>query len=110
MKRILVAVAFAIAVFSSTWAGEIFGKVVVDGTPAADGTAVEIKCGEKSFPATKTGKGGAYHFAVDATGKCVVTVKVKDQAASLEIASYDEPVQVDIVLETKDGKVTARRK
>ena len=30
--------------------------------------------------------------------------------ASLKIAAYDEPVECDIMLETKDGKLSARRK
>jgi hypothetical protein len=36
--------------------------------------------------------------------------RLKGQSANLEIATYDDPVQVDIVLETKDGKLSARRK
>jgi len=30
--------------------------------------------------------------------------------ASVDIASYDDPVQCDLVLESKDGKLTVRRK
>jgi hypothetical protein len=37
-------------------------------------------------------------------------VTQKGQSASLEVVSYDEGAQADIVLETKDGKLTARRK
>jgi hypothetical protein len=37
-------------------------------------------------------------------------VSVKGQSASLGIASYEEAVQIDLVLETKDGKPALRRK
>jgi hypothetical protein len=33
-----------------------------------------------------------------------------DASADLGIASYDDPVQVDIALEVKEGRLTARRK
>jgi hypothetical protein len=39
-----------------------------------------------------------------------MTVTYKQQSASLEIASYDDAVQVDIVLEMKDGALAARRR
>lgn len=110
MKRIVGILASLALVSSAAFAGEVFGKVTSAGAAVGEGTSVEIKCGGKTFPATKTDKAGAYHFGVDATGKCTISVKQKDQTASLEIAAYDEPVQVDIVLEMKDGKLTARRK
>jgi hypothetical protein len=110
MKRWIGILASAALLSSAAWAGEIYGKITTAGAAVAEGTSVEIQCGGKSFPATKTDKAGAYHFGVEATGKCTISVKQKDQSASLEIAAYDEPVQVDIVLEMKDGKLTARRK
>ena len=110
MRRVLGILAAAALVSSDAFAGEIFGKITSAGAAVSEGTSVEVKCGDKSFPATKTDKAGSYHFGVEATGKCTISVKQKDQTASLEIAAYDEPVQVDIVLEMKDGKLTARRK
>jgi len=110
MKRMVVTLALLALVSSAAFAGEVYGKITTTGAAVAEGTPVEIKCGSKAFPATKTDKAGAYHFGVDVTGKCTISVKQKDQTASLEIAAYDEPVQVDIVLEMKDGKLTARRK
>jgi hypothetical protein len=110
MKRIVGMLGLLALVSSAALAGEIYGKITTARAAVTEGTGVEIKCGDKTFPATKTDKAGAYHFGVPATGKCTVSVKQKDQTASLEIAVYDEPVQVDIVLEMKDGKLTARRK
>jgi hypothetical protein len=110
MRRFAAVLVSAFLLASAAQAGEIYGKITSAGAAVAEGTAVEIKCGGKAFPATKTDKAGGYHFGVDATGKCTIAVKQKDQTATLEIAAYDEPVQVDIVLEMKDGKLTARRK
>jgi hypothetical protein len=47
---------------------------------------------------------------VKESGKCTLTVAYKGQSASLEVVSYDDPVQMDLVAETKDGKLAARRK
>jgi hypothetical protein len=94
---------------SAALAGEVYGKIT-EGGAAAAGASVEAKCGDKSFPAAAADKSGSYHLVLDKTGKCTLTVKHKDQSASLDIASYDEAVQVDIALEVKEGKLTARRK
>jgi hypothetical protein len=110
MKRILAVLVLVLPLSSAAWAGEIFGKLVVAGAPVEDGTSIAAKCGDKTFPPVKTGKGGSYHLAIDATGKCTLMVTYKNQSASLEVASYEEPVQVDIVLEMKDGKLAAHRK
>jgi hypothetical protein len=39
-----------------------------------------------------------------------LTVTQAGTAATLEVVSYDEGTQADIVLEMKDGKLTARRR
>ena len=91
-------------------AGEIYGKVTLNGTAVGEGTEVSAKCGAKSYPAVKTDKGGSYNLVVAETGKCVLTVAQKGQSVTLEVASYDDAAQADIVLETKDGALTARRR
>jgi len=68
------------------------------------------KCGDKVYPAAKTDKTGTYHVAVAEKGKCSLTLTYKGQSPSIEVASYDEGVQVDLVLEAKDGQYAARRK
>jgi hypothetical protein len=95
---------------SAAWAGEVYGKILAGQTPVGDAATVEAKCGDKVYPAVATDTSGGYHLVLDSTGKCVLTVKHKTMSAALDIASYDDPVQVDIVLETKDGRLTARRK
>jgi hypothetical protein len=95
---------------SAASAGEIYGTVSEGGKPVADGTTVAVKCGDKAYPAVKTDKTGTYHLTVAEKGKCTLTLSYKGQSPALEVASYDQGVQVDLVLEAKDGKYTARRK
>jgi hypothetical protein len=95
---------------SSALAGEMYGTITDGGKPIGEGVAVEARCGEKSYPAVKTDKSGAYHLAVQEKGKCHLTVRYKNQSPALDVASYDEGVQVDLVLESKDGSYTLRRK
>ncbi|HEV8336573.1 MAG TPA: hypothetical protein VGR67_09170 [Candidatus Polarisedimenticolia bacterium] len=95
---------------SSALAGEMYGTITEAGKPIGEGVAVEARCGEKSYPAVKTDKSGAYHLAVQEKGKCHLTVRYKSQSPALDVASYDEGVQVDLVLESKDGSYTLRRK
>ena len=118
MKRSRVAASLMLAsllavLFAATppaLAGEVYGKIVEGSASVGDAATVAAKCGEKSYPAVKTDKAGAYHLALAEAGKCVLTVSYKGQTASLDIASYDDPVQVDIVLDQKGGKLSARRR
>jgi hypothetical protein len=91
-------------------AGEVFGKITADGNPVGEGTTVAGKCAAKSYPAVPTDKSGSYHIVLDETGKCALTVTHKGQSAEVAIVSYDDAVQVDLVLEVRDGKLTVRRK
>ncbi|HKY33474.1 MAG TPA: carboxypeptidase-like regulatory domain-containing protein [Candidatus Polarisedimenticolia bacterium] len=90
-------------------AGEMYGTVTEAGRPV-EGASVEARCGAKAYPAARTDKGGSYHLAVQEKGKCTLTVQHKGQSPSLEVASYDEGVQIDLVLELKGGAYTVRRK
>ncbi len=90
-------------------AGEIYGRITEGGKPVGEGVAVEMTCGGKAAPASKTDKAGSYHVVADKEGKCTLTVRHKGQSASLEVMSYEDPVQVDIVAEIKDGKLVLRR-
>ena len=110
MKKIVTTFALLLAVPTLASAGEIYGKITSGGAAVGEGVEVAAKCGAKAYPAVKTDKTGSYHVVVAETGKCTVTVSQKGQSAALEVASYDEGAQVDIVLEAKDGKLTARRK
>jgi len=103
----VVALSFAVPAVE---AGELFGKVVEGTSSAGAGASLEVKCGEKSYPAVKTDKSGSYRMVVAENGKCSMTVTYKGQSGSLGFASYNDPVQVDLVVEVKDGKLSVRRK
>jgi hypothetical protein len=100
----------ALAASAPAAAGEVFGKIPADGNPVGEGTTVSGKCSARTYPAVPTDKSGSYHIVLDETGKCALTVSHKGQTADVAIVSYDDAVQVDLVLEVRDGKLTARRK
>jgi len=110
MKKVLTTLALMIALPTLASAGEIYGKITAGGAPAGEGIDVAAKCGAKTYPAVKTDKTGSYHLVVTETGKCTLTVTQKGQSASVDVNSYDEGAQADLVIETKDGKLSARRK
>lgn len=91
-------------------AGEMYGTITEGGKPVGEGVAIEAQCGSASYPAVKTDKTGTYHLALKEKGKCRLTVRYKNQAPAIEVASYDEGVQVDLVLEAKGGNYSLRRK
>ena len=103
-----------LAVLLSAWsfvsAGEIYGKIVEGSSSVGEAAAVEMKCGARTYPAVKTDKSGSYRMVLAETGKCTMTVNYKQQSASLEIASYDDALQVDLIVVMKDGKLSVRRK
>ena len=105
----VVALAAALLI-SPAAAGEIYGKVTQGNGPAAAGTTVAAKCGDADYAARAVDKGGSYHIVAGRTGKCTLTITANGQSASVDVVSYDDPVEADIVLETKDGKLSARRR
>jgi hypothetical protein len=110
MKRLATILALLLALPSVAAAGEVYGKITSGGAGVGEGTEVSAKCGAKTYPAVKTDKTGSFHLVVTETGKCTLTVTQKGQSATVEVVSYDEGAQADIVLEAKDGKLTGRRK
>ena len=110
MKKIATTFVLLLAVPTLASAGEIYGKITSGGAAVGEGVEVSAKCGAKGYPAVKTDKTGSYHIVVAETGKCTLTVSQKGQSAGFEVVSYDEGAQVDVVLEAKDGKLTARCK
>jgi hypothetical protein len=71
---------------------------------------VAARCGTKSYPAVKTDRTGTYNLVVAETGKCTLTVTHQGKTATVDVASYEDAAQADIVLELKDGQLTARRR
>lgn len=110
-RGILVVVTFALlGSVGLVRAGDVYGKITEQGASVGAGATVAAKCGETAYPAVKTDAAGSFYLKLKETGKCTLTIEFKGQSADLGIASYAEGVQVDLVLETKDGKLAARRK
>lgn len=110
MKTVLLLAVVLLAPVSAALAGEIYGKITEGDRSVGEGVPVQARCGDKTYGPAKTDTTGSYHLVAQATGKCVLSVTYKEQAASIEVASYDEGTQVDLVVEMKDGKLTVRRK
>lgn len=110
MKRLWMTAILTTALPTVAAAGEIYGKITAGGAAVGEGTEVSAKCGAAAYPAVKTDKSGSFHLVVKETGKCTLIVTQKGQSANVEVVSYDEGAQADIVVETKDGKLSARRK
>jgi len=110
MKKFVASLAVALAIPTLAAAGEVYGKISSDGNPVGEGITVSAKCGGKSYAAVATDKTGSYHIVLDVTGKCTLTVTQKGQSAVVSVLSYDDAAQADVILETKDGKFSARRK
>jgi hypothetical protein len=109
MKRIACGFALLVALSTAALAGEIYGKLTVGGKPA-EGATVQVKCGSNNYGPATADKSGTYHLVAAATGKCTLTVTHEKLTGSIEIASYDDAAQVDLILEAKDGKLSVRRK
>lgn len=107
MRAVCLIVITAIPLGAS--AGEIYGKITLSNA-AVVGADVAAKCGDKSYPAVKTDKTGTYNLVVAEAGKCSLSIAHDGGTATVDVASYDDAAQADIVLEKKDGKLTARRR
>ncbi len=104
------AAAALIALSSVAEAGEIFGKINLNGAAVGEGVTVAARCGEKVYPAVKTDRTGTYNLVVTETGKCTLTITRQGKTATVDVASYDDAAQADIVLELKEGRLAARRR
>lgn len=104
------AAAALIALSSVAEAGEIFGKINLNGAAVGEGVTVAARCGEKVYPAVKTDRTGTYNLVVTETGKCTLTITHQGKTATVDVASYDDAAQADIVLELKEGRLAARRR
>ena len=107
MRRALAAL---LLIASPAMAGEMYGTITEGGKPVGEGAVVEARCGQTSYPGVKTDKSGTYHLVVQEKGKCTLTVHHKNATPTIDVASYDEGVQIDLVLEQKGGSYTVRRK
>jgi hypothetical protein len=94
---------------TSALAGKIHGSISEGGKPVAQGVKVDVTCGANNYNAQTDGYGAFNLFAKD-TGKCVLKVTYQGQTPSIEINSYDNSVQYDLVLEKQGAQYTLKRK
>ncbi len=50
-----------------------------------------------------------YRLVIDKVGKCTLTITHDELSATVDVVSFDDAVQTDIVLSVDGGKLTARR-
>jgi hypothetical protein len=96
---------FAIQAF----AGKITGSIIEAGKPVAQGVKVDVTCGTNNYSA-QTDANGAFNLFAMAQGKCVLKVTYQGQTPSIEINSFDGPVQYDLVLEKQGSQYALKRK
>jgi hypothetical protein len=94
---------------SPVLAGEVYGTITDGSKPVAAGVKVEITVSGKVYT-TGTDKFGSYRIVVKEKGRCTLTVHVNEQSPSSNLFSYDKSTRYDWILETKDGKLSLRRK
>ena len=110
MKKLI---AFAVAASMApvvASAGEVFGVVKDAAGPVIEGADVAAKCGDKAYGPVKTDKKGSYRLAITETGKCTLTVTRDGKSATMNVVSFDDATQSDVMLTVgADGKLTAKR-
>jgi hypothetical protein len=106
----MVALGLFLSARSDALAGEVYGRITVDGASVGAAASVAAQCGKTSYEGKSTDKTGTYHLIIGQSGKCTLTVTHKGGSAGLDIVSQEDAVQYDIDLSMKDGKLTARRR
>ncbi len=98
-------------VLTASWAlaGELYGTITDGKKPVAAGLKVDITVSGKVVT-VQTDKFGGYRTFVKDKGKGTLTLHVKDQSATADLFSFDKSTRYDWILETKDGKLSLRRK
>jgi S-layer protein (TIGR01564 family) len=91
-------------------AGEVFGTIRAASGSAVGGATVAAQCGAASFGPVTTDAKGAYRLVIGQTGKCQLVVTADGKSATLDVVSFDDAAQADIVLTTDaSGALSARR-
>src|SRR5262245_19046685 len=106
-KCVLFLLVFAFT--TPAWAGKIHGSITEGGKPVAQGIKIDVTCGENNYNA-QTDTYGAFNLFAKDKGKCVLKVSYQGQTPTIEINSYDNSVQYDLVLEKQGTQYTLKRK
>jgi len=109
MKRQFIFFLLVLGLAASAFAGKIYGSITEGGKPVAQGVKVEVTCGSNNYDAQTDPYGAFNLFAMD-KGKCMLKVFYQGQTPSIEINSYDNSVQYDLILEKQGANYTLKRK
>jgi hypothetical protein len=109
MNKLIAVAATASMLPVATYAGEVFG-VVKQSSGGVEGADIAASCGDKTYGPVKTDKKGSYRLAIAQTGKCTLTVTHDGKSATMNVVSFDDATQSDVVLTVgADGQMTAKR-
>ena len=109
MRRMCLILLLVCSFAVPSFAGKIYGSITEGGKPVAQGTKVEVACGADTYTA-QTDAYGAFNLFAMAKGKCVLKVSYQGQTPTIEISSYDNAVQFDLILEKQGSQYTLKRK
>jgi hypothetical protein len=108
-KTMKAVVVMCLAVFCpiSAFAGNIFGSLSENRQPVK-GADITVTCGSNTYQA-RTGDDGSYSLRANEPGRCMFSVKYKDQTVETEVFSYDQPTRYDFELVMTGGKYTLKK-
>jgi hypothetical protein len=109
MNRLFLLLLLVLGLTAQAFAGKIYGSISEGGKPVAQGVKVEVTCGTNNYDAQTDSYGAFNLFAMD-KGKCALKVFYQGQMPSIEINSYDNSVQYDLILEKQGNQYTIKRK
>jgi hypothetical protein len=110
MNKLVAFAAAASLIPAVACAGEVFGIVKQSSASVVEGADVAADCGGKAYGPVKTDKKGSYRLVIAQTGKCTLTVTHDGKSATMNVVSFDDATQTDVVLTVgADGKLTAKR-
>ena len=109
MKRLIIFLLLVFGLEAQGFAGKIYGSITEGGKPVAQGVKVEVTCGTNNYDAQTDSYGAFNLFAMD-KGKCMLKVFYQGQMPSIEINSYDNSVQYDLILEKQGANYALKRK
>jgi hypothetical protein len=109
MFRPIALAAFVTLLPALAHAGEVFGTIKGAAGPVGEGAQVAAQCGGNQYGPVTTDKKGTYRLVIGQVGKCTLTITHEGRSATVDVVSFDDAAQADIVLTVDGGKLSARR-
>jgi hypothetical protein len=109
MKIVLTSIVLILLAVQAAFAGNVYGSVTENGKPVAQGVKLEVTCGGNKYN-TETDANGTFKLFVKDQGKCALVVAYQGQSPTMDINSFEGPVQYDLILEKQGAQYTLKRK